>query len=116
MAYEDLQDDINELQENGKKYLSSAGNYYKLLGFKIVTRSITLIAKFSVLAFCGIMFLFFVSLAGAIYLAEIFDSLMYGFLSIAGVYLVAAILLFVIKTSIIEGGVLRKFSDIFFNE
>ena len=116
MAYEDLQDELSGLQENTKKYIQSTGNYYKLLGFKIVTRSITLIAKFTLLAICIVMFVLFSSISLAFYLGEIFESDTMGFLAVSGIYLVLGLLFLVIKASIIEGGILRKFSDIFFND
>jgi hypothetical protein len=39
-----------------------------------------------------------------------------GFLSVAGIYLVLAILLFFVKDRIVEGPILTKFSEIFFND
>jgi hypothetical protein len=39
-----------------------------------------------------------------------------GFLSVAGIYLVLALILFFVKDRIVEGPILAKFSEIFFND
>lgn len=116
MAYEELRDDIDNLQNNTKEFVSSTVKYYKLLGFKIMTRSITLLAKFILVAFCVAMLILFSSLALAIWLGYLLDNYLFGFLIVAGVYLLIALIVFFVKSSLIERCILRKFSDIFFNE
>jgi len=44
------------------------------------------------------------------------ESYPLGFLIIGGIYLVVTSLLFLIKDKVIEGPILEKFSEIFFNE
>ncbi len=116
MAYQDLKDDIDQLQKNAKNYVKAAGNYYRLVIFKILTKSASLFVKFALLAICLMMFILFSSIALSFYLGKVFDNYCYGFLTVSGIYLVIALILSMVKISIIEGGVLRKFSEIFFNE
>jgi hypothetical protein len=49
-------------------------------------------------------------------LGQLFDSYPIGFLAIAVIYLVLALLLFLVKDKIVEGPILEKFSEIFFND
>lgn len=116
MALEELKDNIEDIQENAKAYAESTIAYYKLWGFKVAMKSTTLILKFTLIGICLMIVLLFVSVAGALALGEAFGSNVYGFLSVAGIYLILVFLLFLVKDKIVEGPILEKFSEIFFNE
>jgi hypothetical protein len=79
-------------------------------------KSTTMILKFFLISICLMIFLLFISIAGAIALGEMMDSYPIGFLIVAGIYLVLALLLFLVKDKIVEGPILEKFSEIFFND
>lgn len=64
----------------------------------------------------GLLFVFFASLALAIVIGRSMDNYVYGFLIVAGFYLLLTILVSMIKPQIIEGKILRRFSEIFFND
>ncbi|WP_396155472.1 competence protein [Flavobacterium macrobrachii] len=116
MAFEELKENVDSIQENAKAYLESSISYYKLWGFKVAMKSTTMILKFFLISICLMIFLLFISIAGAIALGEMMDSYPIGFLIVAGVYLVLALLLFLVKDKIVEGPILEKFSEIFFND
>ena len=116
MAFEDLKENTEAIQENSKAYLESSIAYYKLWGFKVAMKSTTLMLKFFLIAICLSIVLLFVSIAAAFTLGNLWDSYPLGFLCIAGIYLVLALLLFLVKDKIVEGTILEKFSEIFFNE
>jgi amino acid transporter len=79
-------------------------------------KSTTLMLKFFLIALCLMIVLLFISIAGAMALGQLFDSYPLGFLAVAGIYLVLALLLFLVKDKIVEGPILEKFSEIFFND
>ena len=79
-------------------------------------KSTTLMLKFFLIAMCLMIVLLFISIAGAMALGQLFDSYPLGFLAVAGIYLVLALLLFLVKDKIVEGPILEKFSEIFFND
>lgn len=116
MALEELQDNIENIQENAKAYVESSIAYYKLWGFKVAMKSTTLILKFILIAICMMIVLLFLSIAAALAIGELMDSYVLGFLTVAGVYLILAFLLFMVKDKIVEGPILEKFSEIFFND
>ncbi|MGV3697745.1 competence protein [Flavobacterium sp.] len=116
MALEELKDNIEEIQENTKAYIESSIAYYKLWGFKVAMKSTTLMLKFVLIAICLMIVLLFVSVAGALALGNLFGSYVLGFLAVAGLYLIMVFLLFLVKDKIVEGPILEKFSEIFFNE
>ena len=113
---EEFKENVEDIQENAKAYIESNLAYYKLLGFKIAMKSTTLIFKSLLIGICFGIFLLFVSVAGALAMGKAFDNYIVGFLAVAGIYLVAGFLLFLVKDKIIEGPILEKFSEIIFNE
>jgi hypothetical protein len=113
---EELKENVDNIQENTKAYIETSLAYYKLLGFKVAMKSTTLMVKFFLIAFCLMIVLLFISIAGAFVFGEMLNSYPLGFLSVAGIYLVLAILLYFIKDRIVEGPILAKFSEIFFND
>lgn len=113
---EELKEDVDNIQENTKAYIETSLAYYKLWGFKVAMKSTTLMVKFFLIAFCLMIVLLFISIAGAFVFGEMLNSYSLGFLSVAGIYLVLAILLFFVKDRIVEGPILTKFSEIFFND
>ena len=116
MAFEELKENTDAIQENAKAYIDSSIAYYKLWGFKVAMKSTTLMLKFFLIALCLMIVLLFISIAAAMALGQLFDSYPLGFLAVAGVYLVLALLLFLVKDKIVEGPILEKFSEIFFND
>jgi len=113
---EELKENVDNIQENTKAYIETSLAYYKLWGFKVAMKSTTLMVKFFLIAFCLMIVLLFISIAGALVFGEMLNSYPLGFLSVAGIYLVLALLLFFVKDRIVEGPILAKFSEIFFND
>jgi ABC-type multidrug transport system fused ATPase/permease subunit len=116
MAFEELKENTQAIQENAKAFIETNIAYYKLWGFKVAMKSTTLILKFFLITMCLMIVLLFISIAGAMALGQLFDSYPLGFLAVAGIYLVLALLLFLVKDKIVEGPILEKFSEIFFND
>lgn len=116
MPFEELKDNVNNIQENTKAYVESSLAYYKLWGFKVAMQSTTMVLKFFLITICLTIFLLFISVAAALALGKTLENNAFGFLIIAGIYLILATLLYFIKIKTIEGSLLKKFSEIFFND
>lgn len=116
MAFEDIKEDLEKIQEESKALISSNIAYYKLWGFKVAMQSTTMILKFFLIVLFATLFVLFASLALAIVIGRAMDNYVYGFLIVAGFYLLLTILVSFIKPQIVEGKILRKFSEIFFND
>jgi len=112
---DELKENVESIQENTKAYIETSLAYYKLWGFKVAMKSTTLMVKFFLIAFCLMIVLLFISIAGAFVFGDMLNSYPLGFLSVAGIYLVLALILFFVKDRIVEGPILAKFSEIFFN-
>lgn len=116
MAFEELKENTEDIQEQIQVYIQSNVAYYKLWGFKVAMKSITMILKFTLIFLCFSMVLLFCSIAGAMAIGKYLDNYPLGFLIIGGIYLLITSLLFLIKDKIVEGPILEKFSEIFFND
>ena len=116
MAFEELKENTENIQEQAQAYFENSIEYYKLWGFKIAMKSMTLILKLALIVLCITMVLLFLSIAAALAIGKALDSYALGFLIIGGAYFLFMGLLFLIKDKIVEGPILEKFSDIFFND
>jgi hypothetical protein len=116
MAFDTIKENSEDIQTQAQAYFEKSVSYYKLWGFKVMMKSTTMILKFALILLCFSMVLLFASVAVAFAIGNYFDSYVIGFLSVAGMYLIATLLLFLIKDKVIEGPILEKFSEIFFND
>lgn len=116
MAFEELKENTENIQEQMHSFLESNVAYYKLRAFKLAMKSTTMILKFTLIFVCFGMVLLFCSIAGALEIGKYFDNNPLGFLIVGGIYLVTTGLLFTIRDKFFEGSVLEKFSEIFFND
>jgi cytochrome c biogenesis protein CcdA len=116
MPFEKLIENTEDIQKQTQAYIENSLAYYKLWGFKVAMRSTTMILKFSLIAIALLMVLLFCSVAGAFAIGNALGSYALGFLIIAGIYLIITGLLFLVKDKIVEGPILEKFSEIFFND
>lgn len=116
MAFEEIKENTDAVQEHAKAYIESSVAYYKLWGFKVAMKSTTLMLKFFLITICLVIVLLFGSVAGALALGSVLNNYALGFLIVAGIYLIIALLLFLVKDKIVEGPILEKFSEIFFND
>ena len=116
MPFEELKEHTEDIQKEAQAYLQNSLAYYKVWGFKVAMKSTTMIFKFVLIAIALMMVLLFCSIAAAIAIGLALDSLALGFLIVGVIYLVFTGLLFLIKDKMVEGPILEKFSEIFFND
>jgi len=116
MAFEELKENTENIQQQTKMFLESHLAYYKLLGFKVAMKTTTLIFKFTLILLCFSMVLIFGSFAAAYAFGSLLESNALGFLAVGGIYLFFTVLLLFLKDKFVEGPILKKFSEIFFND
>lgn len=116
MAFEELKDNTEDIQKQAQAYIENSVAYYKLWGFKVAMKSTTMILKFALIAIGLMMVLLFCSVGVALAIGNALDNYAFGFLLVGGMYFIFSVLLFLIKDKIVEGPILEKFSDIFFND
>lgn len=116
MAFEELKEQTHDIQKQVHHYVENSLAYYKLWGFKVAMKSTTMIFKFVLIAMSLMLVLLFCSIAIALAIGNALDSYTVGFLIVAGFYLVLSGLVFLIRDKMVEGPILEKFSEIFFND
>lgn len=113
---EEIKNNFSEIKSETKAFIDTNLDYYQLLGFKITSRALGLILKiFAITLFLSIALLF-LSFALAFAIGKELDSTTLGFLIVAAIYVLFAILIYIFRRILIEIPILKKFSDIFFND
>jgi len=116
MAFDQIKENADNIQEEAHTYFEKSASYYKLWVFKVAMKSTTMILKLALIILCFTMILLFGSIAAALAIGVYFDNYAIGFLLVGGFYLVATIILYLVKELLIERPILEKFSEIFFND
>ena len=65
MAFEELKEHSENIQEQAQAYIENTVAYYKLKSFKVAMKSVTMIVKMGLFFSCFLMILLFCSIAGA---------------------------------------------------
>lgn len=115
MAFEEIKENAEDLKQQARELLDANIQYYKLLGLKIVMKSATGAIKGILLLVLGLKILLFLSLAAALGIGYWLNNFAYGFLIVGGIYIVLALFAARITEKIVEGSILAKVSDKFFN-
>ncbi|HEU4496095.1 MAG TPA: competence protein [Flavobacterium sp.] len=114
MAFEKIKENTEELQDRAKEFIDANIAYYKLLGFKLATKSTSLLLKIFLLSVMLVIVTLFFSIALALAIGYGLDNFAYGFLIVGGIYLVFAMLVYFVQDKVVEGPILRSFSKMFF--
>lgn len=116
MAFEEIKENVGDIKDQAEAYIENNLAYYKLRTFKLAMKSATMILKFTLILLSFSMVLLFCSFALAYAIGDHLGSYSLGFLIVGGIYLFATGLLFLVRDKIVEGPLLEKFSEIFFND
>ncbi len=91
-------------------------DYYKLLGFKIATKTIAGLLKIFIFALLGFLLVFFLAMAGGFALSAYWGNYTYGFLSVAAILCVLLGVVLLLKKRIIDRPILHLFHKILNNK
>ena len=112
---EEVKTNLHEMKSEAKNFLETNIDYYSLLGFKVASKATGFILKIFALSLFAVLALFFLSFAAAFAIGKALDSNTLGFLIVGGIYIVALLIVYVIREAIIDLPILKKFSKIFFD-
>lgn len=93
---------IEQIYERVEQYVLTTVELYKLKTLQKLAETATSIVTSLIMAIFGLLFLLFVSIGLAIYLGEITGRMYYGFLIVAGIYLLFAVVLYSIRTTFLK--------------
>lgn len=114
--FENVTNNAEEIKDNFEDYLHNTLEYYKLYMYKKMTQSMVSFIRVLFLGGLAMLMLFFVSFAAAYLIGEALGNFGYGFLIIAGVYVLIYLLVMVFGRKFVERKVLRSTSRVFFND
>ncbi len=114
MAFQELKQDLIEVEADMRSYMDSSDEYLKLKIFKVLMRSLTSSVQFLLIGIGLVFALLFISFAASLALSETLDSYYGGFLIVAAFYTLIGILLYVFREKL-NAPILKKFSKHYFD-
>lgn len=114
--FTNFRESVSDIGEDAKDYFEATVDYYKLSAFKVLTKSISVALKVLIVGLFLSIFIILGSVALAIALGNLLDSMVYGFLIVAGVYLILSALLIFFKSKALQAGIIKLFSKIYFSK
>ena len=114
MALEELKQDLIDANVDMRSYIETSEEYLKLKIFKVLVKSITTIAQIIIIGAVFFLVLFLTTLAVSIVLNEVLDSTYYGYLIMALIYVIIALLFYIFRSTL-HKPVLRIFSKHYFD-
>lgn len=112
----EIKEDVSKIQDDTKVYIETSVEYYKLRGFKIAAKSITVFLKLLLVTVTAVLMLICGSIAASLAIGDALENVALGFLIMAGFYLILLIVFVFARPRMIEKSILRRFSEIFFND
>jgi hypothetical protein len=103
--------DNNSVTEVGKRYVEKTLAYYKLKLLKALTENISGIIKIILLSIFILITLLFLSVALAIYLGAILKSNAFGYVLVASIYTIVALVIYLLR-KMIDNKVLNKINKL----
>ncbi|SHI67949.1 Putative Holin-X, holin superfamily III [Mesonia phycicola] len=116
MAFKDISNHINDLNDNIQAYIDSMLEYYKLEAFKNLTKGSSQFIKLIVFGSIFLIFLAFVSIGLALLIGKALENFALGFFIMGGFFLFVFILLIVFGSKLIDKMILKEFSKMLFNK
>jgi ABC-type multidrug transport system fused ATPase/permease subunit len=115
MAFEEIKEHLSEADQDFRSYLETTKEYYHLKTFKVLMKGINALIKALLLGAISILALFMFSMAMAFGLGQLLENTFYGFLLVGIFYLLIGICVYIFRNRL-DGPMLRKFSEIYFDE
>lgn len=113
---EKLHTHFDNLTEDGKNYLESLVEYYKLDVFKKSAKATSALLRFIIVGGVFLLMFAFISIGVAILVGDLIGQLYVGFFIVAGINLLLMIFMATKGRKLIDRLVLRIFSEIFVDE
>jgi len=116
MAFKDISNHINDLNDNIQAYIDSMLEYYKLEAFKNLTKGSSKFIKLIVFGSIFLIFLAFVSIGLALLIGKALENFALGFFIMGGFFLFVFLLLVIFGSKLIDKIILKEFSKMLFNK
>lgn len=113
MAFDELKQDLMEVNADIRSYLEYSEEYLKLKVFKLLMVTLTSFTRVLIVGAVAMLALLFLSTAASLALGAAMQNTLYGFLLVGLFYAIMAVMLLVFRERL-DRPVLKKFSKHFF--
>lgn len=114
--FEKITNNVEGIQDHLESYVKNSAEYYKLDIYKKTSKTFISIIRGLLLGAIALLLLFFLSFAAAYLIGEAYGNISYGFLCVAGFYVLVFIIVWIFSRKQLEKTVLKNTSKIFFND
>lgn len=115
MAFENLKENLSDIDANVRSYIENNREYYRLKTFKIFMKGITSFTKIMLIGAIVIIFLFLFSLAASFVIGQIMDNIAYGLAIVGLFYVIIGIIVYLLRDKL-DKPLLRMFSKYYYDE
>lgn len=115
MAFEEVKENIAQVEASTRSYMERSTEYYRLKGFKFLMQGITEASKILLVTAIGFIALLFLSLAASFGIGQFLNNTFYGFLWVGGFYVFVGVISYLFRHKL-DKPVLRKFSEFYYED
>ena len=115
MAFEEIKEQIGDVEDGVKSYVKNSLDFYRLQSFKSMMKGITMATKVLVIGGVVSMALLFLSISLAFWFAMLLNNTAQGFLLVGGIYVLSGLILWSVRKRF-EKPLLKSFSKFYFDE
>ena len=115
MAFENLKENLSDVDANVRSYIENNREYYQLKTFKILMKFVTSFSKMLLIAAIVLIFLFLFSLAASYGIGQLMDNIAYGFAFVGLFYLIIAFIIYLLRNKL-DKPLLKMFSNYYYDE
>ncbi|GEM_PF-337877 len=115
MAFENLKENLSDVDTNVRSYIENSSEYYQLKAFKVLMKSVTSFSKVLLIGAMIMMILFMFSLAASFSIGQIIDNLAYGFAAVGVFYVIIGFIIYLLRDKI-DKPLLKIFSNFYFDK
>lgn len=113
--FNSLEHTTNTAIKKGETFLKNSEQYYKLKTFQVVTLSISLLVKATIIGLFLLIAFIFIAVALSNVISDYLNNKTLGYLLVALLYVVFAIITYILRKSI-ENSIIKNLSKNFFDD
>ena len=115
MALEELKENISEANSDIGSFIEHNKEYYSLLVFRTLMKSITSLTKMLFTGAIVVFTLFLLALTASIGIGQAIGNMFYGFLIVSLFFVIVGIILYLLRHKL-DKPLLNKFSEYYFDK
>lgn len=116
MAFDEVKEEFKDLKGTTKDYIDSSIQYYQLWGLKMSSEAASYILIRFIIGIFAMLAMLFLSLAAAFAIGNALGKVSLGFLIMGSFFILVISICLIFRERLFIRPVIKKFSNIFYNE